>query len=138
MAKGYKILGKAGDIPGIITDVLVFNSTIIEERPDDIRAIIKSLLEARDFVHTNRDEALAIMSKAEGMSKEEMNSGIAGVYQPDLKENIEAMKKLENAASLHSSGKRIATFFLQRGQISKIPDMSEIIESRFVNELAVK
>jgi len=138
LAKGYKILAKAGDVPGVITDVLAFNSKIVEERPDDIRAIIKSLLEARDFVHTNRDEALEIMSKAEGMNKQEMNSGIDGVYQPDLKENIEAMKKLDNATSLHSSGKRIAEFFLQRGQISKIPDMSEIIEARFVNELAVK
>jgi len=138
LAKGYKILAKAGDIPGIITDVLAFNSKIVEERPDDIRAIIKSLLEARDFVHTNREQALEIMSRAEGMSKEEMDSGINGVYQPDLKENIEAMKKSENAKSLHSSGKRVAEFFLQRGQISKIPDMSEIIEAKFVNELAVK
>ena len=138
LAKGYKILAKAGDVPGIITDVLAFNSKIVEERPGDVRAIIKSFLEARDFVYTNRDEALEIMSKAEGMNKEEMNSGINGVHQPDLKENIEAMNNLDNATSLHSSGKRVAEFFLKRGQISKIPDMSEIIEPRFVNELAVK
>ena len=46
------------------------------------------MLEARDFIYSNRDKALEIMSRAEGMSKEEMEQGLKGVRQPDLKENL--------------------------------------------------
>ena len=136
LKKGYKILGKAGDVPGIITDVLAFNAEIIKERPDDIQRIVKSMLEARDFVYTNRDEALEIMSKAEGVGKEEMDRGINGVHQPDLKENIKAMRKSKKTTSLYGSGECIAEFYLNRGQLSHVPNFDEIIEAKFVNELA--
>lgn len=136
LEKGYKILGEAGDVPGIITDVLAFNAKIIKMRPDDIQRIVKSILEARDFVYTNRDEALEIMSRAEGMTREEIKQGIEGVHQPDLGENILAMQESKESTSIYVVGEMIADFYLNRGQLSSIPDFDEIIEPRFVNELA--
>lgn len=133
---GYKILAKAGDTPGILTDILAFNCKIIKERPEKIRAIVKSMLEARDFVYTNRAEAIAIMANAEGMTEEEMADGIDGVRHPDLKENVEAMKKTERSTSLYYIGEYVAGFFLNRGQLSQKPNLDEIIEPRFINELA--
>ncbi len=136
LKKGYKILGKAGDTPGVITDVLAFNSRIINERPAEIQAIVKSMLEARDFICTNRAEAIAIMAKAEGMAEEEMADGIDGVRHPDLKESVEAMKKTEKMTSIHYSGEYVAGFFLNRGQLSQTPNLDEMIEPKFINKLA--
>jgi NitT/TauT family transport system substrate-binding protein len=138
LQKGFKILAKAGDIPGIITDVLAFNAKVVKERPDDIQEIVKSILEARDFIYSNRDEALEIMSRAEGMSKEEMGKGIDGVRQLDLKENIKEMQKSEEMISLYGSAKMIVDFYLSRGQLSQIPDLDEIIEPKFVMQLGEK
>jgi len=134
LQKGYKILAKAGDIPGIITDVLAFNAKVVKERPDDIQRIVKSILEARDFIYSNREEALEIMSKAEGMSKEEMEEGIKGVHHPDLKENIEAIKKSKDTKSLHGSGEIIIDFYLKKGQLSRTLDINALIEPRFLNQ----
>ena len=47
LKKGYKALFTAGTVPGLITDVLVFRSSIVEQRPKDIEAIIKSIVEAQ-------------------------------------------------------------------------------------------
>ena len=47
--KGYKILFSAGTIPGVITDVLALRSDIIEQRPQEIQAIMKSIIEARIY-----------------------------------------------------------------------------------------
>ena len=47
LKKGYKTLFTAGTVPGLITDVLVFRSSIVEQRPKDIEAIIKSIVEAQ-------------------------------------------------------------------------------------------
>ncbi|SMC70896.1 NitT/TauT family transport system substrate-binding protein [Desulfocicer vacuolatum DSM 3385] len=133
---GYKILGTAGDTPGVITDVLAFSSKVIKKRPAKILAVVKSILQARAFVHTNKQEAIAIMAKAESMSEAEMLDGIDGVYQPDLQGNVEAMKKKENMTSIYYSGEHVVRFFLNRGQLSHEPNLDEMIEPGFINELA--
>ena len=134
--KGYKVLAEAQYVPGLITDVLVFNARVIKKRPDEIKAIVKSLLEARDFLYAHKEEAIKIMAKNEDMSEAEMQEGVSGVHHPDLKENIRAMQKSDETYSLFGSGKIIADFYLKRGQLSSIPDLDKIIEPRFVEELA--
>ncbi len=131
--KGYKILCKASDTPGVITDVLAFNAKIIEERPDDIQHIVKSLLEAKDFINSNRDEAIDIMAKAEGVDRGEVQRGIdSEVHMLDLNENTEAMKKSENIASLYASLKVITDFYVKRGLISEAQVTEGIIEPKFI------
>lgn len=131
--KGYKILCKASDTPGIITDVLAFNTKIIEERPDDVQHIVKSLLEAKDFIDSNKDEAIDIMAKAEGLDRAEGQRGIdAEVHMLDLNENSEAMKKSENIASLYASLKVITDFYVKRGLISETQVTEGIIEPKFI------
>ncbi len=129
--RGYKVLITAGDMPSVITDVLAFHEKIVEERPDDIQRIVKSLAEARDFVFSHRKEAIEIMARAEGMTLEEMESGINGVHLLDLDENIEAMNVSSVESSLHRSFDAITDFYITSGQISQKQDVSKIIEPRF-------
>ena len=131
--KGYKILCKASDTPGIITDVLAFNAKVIEERPDDVQRIVKSLLEAKDFINSNKDEAIDIMAKAEGVDGAEVQRGIdTELHMLDLNENIEAMKKSENIASLYASLKIITDFYVKRGLLSDTQVTEGIIEPKFI------
>ena len=136
LEKGYVILGTAGDTPGIISDVLAFDSQIIKQRPEDIQAIIRSLSEAKDFLDNNRQEALEIMANAEGMSIEEMDEGTNGVHILSLQENIAAMKQSKDMTSLYTSGEAIINFYLHRGQLFHKPDLNDIIEPRFINNIA--
>jgi len=133
--KGYKVLAEAQYVPGLITDVLVFNARVIKKRPKEIKAVVKALLEAEDFLQNNRQEAVKIMSKCEDMTESEMEEGLRGIVHPGLKGNIKAMRKEEGIASLFGSGKIIADFYLNRGQLSSLPDLDKIIEPRFIEEL---
>jgi len=135
LKKGYKVLAKAGDIPGLLTDVLAFNSRVIRERPEDIQNIVKSFSEAMEFVHANKKEAVEIMSKAMGMSEKEMEEGIDAIILPDLNANIKAMLQTGESTSLYSSYKSVADFYLSRGQISTMPKMEDVIDARFVTYL---
>ena len=131
--KGYKILCKASDTPGIITDVLAFNSKIVEERPDDVQRIVKSLLETKDFLNSNKDEAIDIMAKAEGLDRAEIERGLkSDVHMLDLNENIEAMKKSPEAATLNASLEVITDFYVKRGLISEAQVTEGIIEPKFI------
>ena len=133
--KGYNILCTAGDMPGIITDLLVFDSEIIKERPEDIQAIVKSIAEAQEYRDANWEESVEIMAKAVKMSYQDMESGLRGVEPLDLEANIYAMKESNDTKSLYGSGKFIAGFYLERGQLPLLPDFDEIIEPKFVSDL---
>lgn len=130
--KGYKVLAYAGDVQGIITDVLAFNSKVIQERPEDIRKIVRSLFEAKAFQATNREEALQILARAIGDTPESIAEGIDAVQYFNTKENVEAMHPSEALTNLFGSGKLIAQFFIDRGQIATFPDFHEMIDSQFV------
>ena len=75
------------------------------------------------------------MSKAEGMTQGEMEQGLNGVIQPGLEGNMKAMHKGDKATSLFVSGKMIVDFYLERGQLSVLPDLDKIIDSEFIEEL---
>ena len=137
LKNGYQILFAAGSIPGTITDVLVFRSDVIQQRLQDIQAVIKSIIEALSYYETHKLESLKIMSSKSGISEQEIKNGFDSVTLPSLKENfVNVMNSKSNeTVSLFSSGKYIAQFFVDRGQIGEYPDLSQIIASKFVNAL---
>lgn len=137
LKKGYKILFAAGNFPGIITNVLAFHPNVVEERPQDIQAIIKSIIEAQKYYENNKEESLKIMSNKTGIGEQEIKSGLDGVTLPSLKDNVVNVmnSKSNETVSLFSSGKYISQFFLDRGQISENPDLIQILDPEFVNAL---
>lgn len=136
LKKGYKIIASAEEVPYIIIDVLVFSGDIIKRRPADIKAIVKSLFEARDFIYSNKEEAVEIMSRAEGMTKEAMIDGLNGIVQPDLKTNFEDIAGPKGTESGIAQSIRFASdFYINRGQLSKVFTAGDIIEQKFIEEL---
>ncbi len=137
---GFKILSTALDIPGVITDVLSFHSDIVEQRPQDIQNIVKSLIEAKEDFDTNKEQSIEIMSSKSGLSKEAIIEGMDGAELLDLNFNAQvAMNKESNEiTSLYNSGNNIAKFFAERGVISEYPNIEEIVEPKFVNELLIE
>jgi NitT/TauT family transport system substrate-binding protein len=136
LEKGYKILAAAEDVPGIIIDVLAFSDDIIKERPDDIRKVLRSLFEARDFLYNHNAEALEIMARNEGMSTAEMKAGIDGVKMFGLRDNVDAFRNRKGDNLLSASLNIITGYLLKQGQLLRVPGLSEISETAFIMELA--
>jgi NitT/TauT family transport system substrate-binding protein len=134
LRNGYTLLASAEDVSGIITDVLAFDAQIIEERPEDIAAIVKSIIQARDFLEQNRDEGITIMAEHEGISYDEMSDGLDGVYLLNLEDNRFSMKNSQDNKSLHHTGSFISKFYLDRGQMDVMPDLDDIIDDQFLYE----
>ncbi|MCK5877795.1 MAG: ABC transporter substrate-binding protein [Candidatus Marithrix sp.] len=135
LQKGYKILGKAGDIPGIITDVLAFNDNVIKNRPDDVQAVIKACLEANKFLEAFPDKALTIMAKAENTTKEIMKMGLADIHSLDLAENVAA---LQTGGTLSDVSQEVMNFYLEKGQLPRMINLDKILNERFIQNLAKK
>ena len=133
--KGYNVLANAGDFPYLVTDVLVFDTNIIEERPDDIQKIVQSMFEAQEFQKINPDESIRIMAEAENVDEDAMLAGLEGVFMTDLDENIRVMDPA-NDPTLKNAIAEISKFYMERGQISYQPTFDDIIEPKFVIELS--
>jgi len=135
LEKGYKILSRAGDIPGIITDVLSFHTKVVEQQAEQVRSIVKSLLEAQKYVEAHPEESLRIMAAATGMTVKEIAIGLDGIKKLNLVDNQFALSHPDDPRSLYNSGKFIIQFLLNRGQLMEIPNLNEIIDDSMLRSL---
>jgi NitT/TauT family transport system substrate-binding protein len=135
--KGFKILSTGADIPGTITSVLAFHSDIVQQRPQDIQNIVKSMIEAKEDYDKNKEQDISIMALKSGLSKDKIIEGINNVKLLDLNYNIQnSMNRAStNTTSLYVSGNNIAKFYTERGVISEYPNIDGLIDPQFVNAL---
>jgi NitT/TauT family transport system substrate-binding protein len=141
LQSGYSILTTAKDVGGIITDVLIFNSRVVESRPGDIQATIESMSQGKEYLDNNKENSSQILAQFYNMSREEVQDGFEGIQILGLEDNVEAMNKSlasSDMTSLYRSGGTIANYLLDRGQIREIPDFDEIIDPRFVDAIYEK
>lgn len=129
LAKGYQALITAHELPGIIIDVLTFRPEILRERAPEVRKMIQALLMAREWMMQNQTQALEILSKLNGIAVQDLKIGFKGLEYPDREQNI---KLLREDGDLFKSGDQIIDFYTQRGQISKKPNLHNIINGNFL------
>jgi NitT/TauT family transport system substrate-binding protein len=137
---GFNILSTGADVPGLIASVLSFHSNIVEQRPQDVQNVIKSLIEAEEDYDKNKGQDIEIMSLKSGLSKELIIEGMEGAKLLDL--NLNAQVSMNNESneiiSLYNIGNDFSKFFVERGVISEYPNLEEIVEPKFVNELLME
>jgi NitT/TauT family transport system substrate-binding protein len=135
--KGFKILSTGADVPGIITNVLAFHSDIVQQRPQDIQNIVKSMIEAKADYDKNKEQDVSIMASKSGLSKDQIIEGINNVKLWDLNYNIQnSMNRTStNTTSLYVSGNYFAKFYSERGVISEYPNIDDLVDPQLVNTL---
>ena len=132
---GYNIVFSAGRMPGIITSAVMINENVIEKRPNDVKNIVKSLVEAQEYQDLHREKALEIMSRAQNVTISDLEKGFVGIHTMDLAGNYNAFY---NSTEIKESFEFISNFYLKRGQISEIPKFDDIMEGRFIKELQLE
>lgn len=131
-----KVIFSSADIPGLVPDIVVFHDKVLKERSDDVQAVVKSYFEIVDFIRNHEDEAVAIMAKVVEQPPADYKAFMPGTKFFDLKENLNAFEKRDDASSLYGSGKIIAEFLKSADQIKKVPDYAASLEPKYVKALA--
>ena len=137
LQNGYKVLATAEDVLGVITDVLIFNSRVVDSRPGDIQAIVNSINQGKEYLDSSREESSLLLSNYFNVSLQEVQDGFEGIQILGLEDNVDAMNKSLDSGmtSLYHSGHVIAEYLLERGQIRQMPNFDEIIDPKFVNKI---
>lgn len=131
--KGFRLLASTADAPGIVTDVLMARTDVVEERPDEVRAIVKALLRALVFRETNQVEAYAIMSEAFNIPAGNLKGTIEGNIFPDLEGNKKSFTESDDPESLYKSGQFISDFFVRKGLLKDPINLDELLAPEIVN-----
>jgi len=133
LIKGFLLLASTADAPGIVTDVLMARSDMVEQRPEEIRAVVKALFRALEFRETNEAEAYTIMSKAFDIPVKDLKGTIEGNIFPNLDRNQKSFINTGDSKSLYKSGKFISDFFVEKGIFNDPVDLDKLLAGEIVN-----
>lgn len=133
---GSKELFSSKDFPGAIPDHLVVSRKIINERPQDVQALINTWFDTLDFVQANREKSLEIMAQRAGVSVEDYKTYDAGTTIFNVEQNLQAFQPGNDMKSLHHAAKEINSFLLEAELIKRTPDLTRMFDDRFVKAYA--
>jgi NitT/TauT family transport system substrate-binding protein len=130
-----QLLFSSADTPGLIADVLVFHSRVLEERPEDVRRVLQAWQMALDFWENSPDEANAILTELTGASLDEIDQAQAGVNYFTLSDNVELFKPSTSLTSIYTCAQVNTDFYVAHGTITSGPDPEDYLVASFVSDL---
>jgi NitT/TauT family transport system substrate-binding protein len=88
---GYHYLFTAGENPGIVSDVLVVRNDVIDKKPGQVLALVKTWADAAQYLEDNAEEGQAIIAKHVGADAASLKSAFDGVKIYTLGESAALM-----------------------------------------------
>jgi len=138
IASGYRLLASSADAPVAITDVLIFHAKFVEERPEDVKKVVKALFRALEFRDNNEIESYKIMSEALAVSPSSLKVTIEGNVFPNLEENKAAFSRSDQPTSLYNTGEVITNFFIEKGVYDEPINVDKILATEIINEITME
>ncbi|MEH1923262.1 ABC transporter substrate-binding protein [Nostoc sp.] len=135
---GSKTLFSSADFPGAISDHLVVTRKMIQERPQDVQALVNTWFETLKFIAANKQKATEIIAKRAGTNIKEYQQYEAGTAIFTLEQNLKAFTPGNDRTSLSFTAKEISKSLLKSGLIKQKPDLSKLFDDRFVKAYADK
>lgn len=121
---GANILFDSTKIPGEILDVMMVKDETIKNKPEELRAFLRGWFEAVGFIKTDREKAMSMMAKYEGISSKEFSVAHKGILVPNLEENINYMSN-KNGEFLNTVT-RLQGILLKNKMIEKAKNIDDI------------
>ncbi|MEH2070374.1 MAG: ABC transporter substrate-binding protein [Nostoc sp.] len=135
---GSKELFSSKDFPGAIPDHLVVSRKLINERPQDVQALVNTWFATLDFIKANSGKAYEVMAKRAGVSVAEYKAYDAGTKIFSIEENLQAFSPGNDMKSLSYAAGRISKFLVEAGLTKQAPNLNQIFDDRFVKAYAAK
>lgn len=134
-----KVLVSTEKYPGLIVDILFFRDDVVENRGDEIEAIVRTWYRALKYYREHPEEALRIMAETMGgwlRDPEEFRKTLKYIQLCDEEENKKYFSSPENP------GRQIVETIINAVEIwgkakkltGKLPPPEELVDSSFVLE----
>lgn len=135
---GSTVIFDSKSMPGLIPDLLVFQSKVVDARAADVQNIVDAWYDMMDWWKAHPDEAVKIMAARTSSPVDFYQKFITGTRIFDASEAVAAFAQSSKPTSLYTSGGQVAQFLLGQKQIPKVPDFASAIDPTFVKAAAAK
>ena len=120
----FQVLYTAAERQGLISDVLVFPASFVEEQPEAAANLLKVWDEALAFYKSNPEEAKAIIATAVGSKPEDLTTAFDGV---EFFTTSEYQQKL--AGDFSQTLSDVVNAAIQMKLLETAPDLSALVNS---------
>ena len=134
--EGSKELVSSAEFPGAIPDLLVVSQKLIDEQPEQVQGLVKSWFDTLEFMEKNPAKADEIMAARADVSVEELQLFKEGTKIFTVEENLEAFRKGDSMKHMPFAAPKMAKFMVDVGFIPEEPDLTTILNDRFVKAYA--
>lgn len=133
---GAKVLFSTAQTPGLFIDITMFSESVVDERPDDIRAFIRAWYQAIAYWDANPKEGNELVGKALSLPPGDVAEarGVYTFFSPE-----EARKRLANdndPKSLPSILARHTDFLVRTGALGSRPSIDGLLTTEFMPSAA--
>ncbi|KJH71294.1 ABC transporter substrate-binding protein [Aliterella atlantica] len=133
---GSKELFSSKDFPGSIPDHLVVSRKMINERSQDVQALVNTWFATLDFIAANPEQAYQTMAQRAGVSVADYKQYNTGTKIFTIEENLKAFSPGKDMSSLSFAAQEISKFLVDAKLAKQAPDLSKIFDDRFVKAYA--
>lgn len=134
--EGSAVLFDSADFPGTISDHIVVTPDLIEERPDDVQALVDAWYMTLDWMDENPDEALEILAEAAELSPEEYESFAAGTTLFSVDDALAAFEDGDDTTSLQYTAELINPFLVESGLTEEEAPLDGLFDASFTQDHA--
>ncbi len=134
--EGSKELLSSKEYPGAIPDLLVASQKLIDERPEQVQALVDTWFATLEFMENNPERANEIIAERAGVTTEELKLFEEGTRIFTIEENLEAFSPGDSMKHMPFAAEVMADFMVGVGFIPAAPDLSILFDDRFVRDYA--
>ncbi|MFP4255169.1 MAG: ABC transporter substrate-binding protein [Halothece sp.] len=122
--------------PGAIPDLLVTTQTLVDERPDQVQALVNTWFDVLEFMEENPERSDEIMAERANVSAEEMELFKEGTRIFTIEENLEAFTDGDDMTHMPYAAQEMGEFMVNVDFIPEVPDLSGLFNDSFVQTYA--
>ncbi len=134
--EGSHVVFDSADFPGTISDHIVVTPELVEERPEDVQALVDAWYMTLDWMDENPDEALEILSEAAELSPEEYESFAEGTTLFTVDEALAAFEDGDDTTSLQHTAELINPFLVEAGLTEDEAPLDGLFDPSFTQDYA--
>ena len=130
--KDGRVIYSSKQMPTAIADLYVFSTKFVQSNPKAVAAFVKGNFKGVDFLKNNPQEGLAIAAKQLKITPGELEQQLKGIQIPEAKMNVEMLNNANSDLYMLQPMTKLAKFLQSQNQIQTVPDLSKLLDPKFV------
>jgi NitT/TauT family transport system substrate-binding protein len=134
--KGAHAIATTAEFPDACSNHLSVTTGMIENRPDDVQALVNTWFDTLDWIDSNQDAANEIMAEQVNVAPQDYGKYAAGLSTFTLQQNLDAFTPGITTKNLNFHADDIADFLIETGLSETRPRTDGLLDSTFVEAAA--